>query len=74
MIRFFAVIFDGFKISRHFLHQFYAAAFDKRIAQHVFDLGIETAQVIVRPALQGGDDLLVDAKWIGFFGHGARNP
>src|SRR5690606_7064256 len=42
----------------------------QRIAQHVLDLGVQAAQLVVGPALRRRDDLGIDAQRIGLlFGH-----
>ena len=52
-----------------FLGEFDAPAFQQRVAQDEFNLRIQTAQVIVRPPLHGGDNLFVNAQWKRFFSH-----
>src|SRR5690606_25277367 len=43
------------------------------IAQHVFDLCVEAAQLVVGPALRGGEHVGVDAQRVGLLrAHGCR--
>ncbi|KKD57506.1 hypothetical protein VM57_05400 [Stenotrophomonas maltophilia] len=44
-----------------------ASCLAQGVAQYVFDLRVEAAQLVVSPALCRGQDLGIDAQRIGFF-------